>query len=127
MEFLGYLSEFHKELQLREQYLLNTKVLRPLSSSQRGESLHSTPALFSNSSKDKKVARVWCSLCNQEQQSSNCNVVTSPQSRKQILLKRKGKCSLCLKTGHLSRSCQSSVKCLKCQAPHHVAICDCSD
>ena len=52
------LSGFHKELQLREQCLLNTKELRPLSSSQRGESLHSTSALFSNSSKGKKVARV---------------------------------------------------------------------
>jgi len=49
------LSEFHKELQLREQCLPNTKELRPSSLSQRGESLHSTSALFSNSSKDKKV------------------------------------------------------------------------
>jgi len=49
------LSEFHKELQLREQCLLNTKELRPSSSRQRGESLHSTSALFSNSSKDKKA------------------------------------------------------------------------
>ena len=120
------LREFHKELQLREQCLLNTKELRPSSSSQRGESMHSTSALFSNSSKDKKVARVWCSFCNQDHQSSSCNVVTSPESRKQIL-KRKGKCFLCLKTGHLSRSCQSSVKCFKCHGPHHVAICDCSD
>ena len=120
------LREFHKELQLREQCLLNTKELRPSSSSQRGESLHSSSALFSNSSKDKKVARVWCSFCNQDHQSSSCNVVTSPESRKQIL-KRKGKCFLCLKTGHLSRSCQSSVKCFKCHGPHHVAICDCSD
>jgi len=57
------LREFHMELQLREQCLLNTKELRPSSSSQRGESLHSTLVLFSNSSKDKKVARVWCSFC----------------------------------------------------------------
>ena len=115
------LSEFHKELQLREQCLLNTKELRPSSSSQRGESLHSTSALFSNSSKDKKVARVWCSFCNQDHQSSSCNVVRSPESRKQIL-KRKGKCFLCLKTEHLSRNCQSSVKCFKCHGPHHVTI-----
>ena len=44
------LSEFHKELQLREQCLLSTKELRPSSSSQRGESLHSTSALFSGNS-----------------------------------------------------------------------------
>jgi len=45
------LSAFLRELQLREQCLLNTKELKPSSSSQRGESLHSTSAVFSNSSK----------------------------------------------------------------------------
>ena len=50
----------------------------------------------------------------------------NPESRKQIL-KKKGKCFLCLKSGHLSRSCQSSVKCFKCQGAHHVSICNNSE
>ena len=120
------LSEFHKELQLREQCLLNAKEVRPSTSNQRGESFHSTSTLYCDSSEDKKVARLWCSFCNQDHQSSNCNVVTSPESRKQVL-KKKGKCFLCLKPGHISRSCRSSMKCLKCQGPHHVAICDHSE
>ena len=119
------LSEFHKEMQLRERCLLNATESRPSSSNQRGESLHSTSALYSASTKDKKVSHTWCSYRNQDHQSSNCNV-TSPESREQTL-KRKGKCFLCLKTGHLSRSCQSSVKCFKCQGSHYVGICDCSD
>lgn len=119
------LSEFHKELQLREQCLLNAKEVRPSTSNQRGESFHSTSALYSDSSEDKKVARVWCSFCNQDHQSSNCNVLTSPESRKQVL-RKKGNV-FCLKPGHISRSCRSSIKCLKCQGPHHVAICDHSE
>ena len=39
------LSEFHKELQLREQCLVNPKDVRPSNSFQRGESLQSTSAL----------------------------------------------------------------------------------
>ena len=50
-------------------------------------------------------------------------MVTSAESRKQIL-RRKGRCYLCLKSGHLSRNCKSPVKCFKCQGAHHVAICD---
>ena len=117
------LSEFHKELQLREQCLVNPKDVRPSNSFQRGESLHSTSALYSESAKNKQFSRVWCSFCNQNHQSSKCNVVTSAESRKQVL-RNKGRCYLCLKSGHLSRNCKSPVKCFKCQGAHHVAICD---
>ena len=117
------LSEFHKELQLREQCLVNPKDVRPSNSFQRGESLHSTSALYSESAKNKQFSRVWCSFCNQNHQSSKCNVVTNAESRKQVL-RNKGRCYLCLKSGHLSRNCKSPVKCFKCQGAHHVAICD---
>ncbi|XP_068670957.1 uncharacterized protein [Montipora foliosa] len=117
------LSEFHKELQLREQCLVNPKDVRPSNSFQRGESLQSTSALYSESAKNKQFSRVWCSFCNQNHQSSKCNVVTSAESRKQVL-RKKGRCYLCLKSGHLPRNCKSPVKCFKCQGAHHVAICD---
>ena len=114
------LVEFHKELQLREQCLVNNKEFR--SSNQGGELPLSTSALYTDSSKDKQSSRVWCSFCNQNHQSSKCNVVTSTESRKEVL-KKKGKCFLCLKQGHLARSCQAHMKCLKCEGAHHVAIC----
>ena len=114
------LVEFHKELQLREQCLVNNKEFK--SSNQRGEFPLSTSALYTDSSKDKQSSRVWCSFCNQNHQSSKCNVVKSTESRKEDL-KKKGKCFLCLKQGHLARNCQAHMKCLKCQGAHHVAIC----
>ncbi|XP_068742363.1 uncharacterized protein [Montipora capricornis] len=117
------LSEFLKELQLREECLVNPKGVRPSDSFQRGESLQSTSALYSESARNKQFSRVWCSFCNQNHQSSKCNVVTSAESRKQVL-RKKGRCYLCLKSGHLSRNCKSPVKCFKCQGAHHIAICD---
>ena len=51
------LVEFHKELQLREQCLVNNKEFR--SSNQRGELPLSTSALYTDSSKDKQSSRVW--------------------------------------------------------------------
>ena len=50
-------------------------------------------------------------------------MVASAESRKQVL-RKKGRCYLCLKSGHLSRTCKSPVKCFKYQGAHHVAICD---
>ena len=96
------LVEFHKKQHLREQCLVNNKEFR--SSNQRGELPLSTSALYTDSSKDKQSPRVWCSFCNQNHQSSKCNVVTSTESRKEAL-KNKGNCFLCLKQGHLARIC----------------------
>ena len=78
------LVEFHKELQLTEQCLVNNKEFR--SSNQRVELPLSTSTLYTDSSKDKQSSPVWCSFCNQNHQSSKCNVVTSTESR---ILKRK--------------------------------------
>ncbi len=118
------LGEFHKELQLREQCLVNNKESSP--SHQRGESTISTSALYTDSSENKQSPRVWCSFCNQNHQSSKCNVITTIESRKEVL-KKKGKCFLCLKQGHSARNCQAPMKCLKYQGAHHVAISGNSD
>lgn len=129
-ELKDILSEFHKELQLREQCLLNTKESKDLklpgSGRQRGESSYSTAALYSDNSKNPQGSRVWCSFCNGDHRSTKCNVVTTPESRKQIL-KKKGRCFLCLRSGHLSRDCQSPVKCFRCHKAHHVSICNNSE
>ena len=77
------MAEFYKELQLREQCLTNNKEFR--SSNQRGKLPLSISALYPDSSNDKQSSRVWCSFCNQNHQSFKCNVVTSSESRKEVL------------------------------------------
>ena len=85
-ELKDILSEFHKQLLLREQCLINIKESKPSNCTQNDESVSSTSALLNDSDrKNNQVSRVWCSLSNQDHRSAKCNVVTNPESRKQIL------------------------------------------
>ena len=63
-----------------------------------------------------------CCFCQREHPSQNCQAVTGVDSRREVLRKT-GRCYICLRKGHVSRSCQSRIKCLNCKGRHHVAIC----
>ena len=63
-----------------------------------------------------------CCFCQGEHPLQNCQAVTGVDSRREILRKT-GRCYVCLRKGHVSRSCQSRIKCLNCKGRHHVAIC----
>ena len=39
-------------------------------------------------------------------------------------MRKKGKCFLCLRDGHVLRNCTQSFTCLKCEGKHHISICD---
>ena len=64
-----------------------------------------------------------CEYCDQAHPSSQCRVVVDVKLRKGMLTKA-GCCFLCLKRGHLSKTCHSSVKCSSCQRRHHSSICE---
>ena len=56
--------------------------------------------------------------------SSKCNIITDISARRAIL-RKKGKCFACLKSGHIVRHCPASkFKCPKCGNSHHVSICE---
>ena len=63
-----------------------------------------------------------CSYCRQAHPSSSCKSVTSQAERKQIL-RRTGRCFVCLRKNHTSRECRSNVRCGKCGGRHHISIC----
>ena len=70
---------------------------------------------------------VWCAFCRGQHQSTKCNVVTDPGAQKQ-LLKDRGKCWLCLRSGHSVRNCTSGIQCFRCQSKeHHVSLCSGKD
>ena len=115
------LGAFHKELQLREQRLINNKESRP--SHQRSESPFSSSVLYTDSSENKQSPRVWCSFCNENHQSSKCNAVTSTESRES----RESREEVLEKQGHLARICQAPMKCLKYKGAHHIPISGNSD
>ena len=71
-------------------------------------------------SSDKKVN---CSYCKGNHTSAKCPVITNVLARKDIL-RKEGRCFICLKRGHLSRNCESRYSCIKCTGKHHISICD---
>ena len=63
-----------------------------------------------------------CCYCSQAHSSDVCTNVTDGEARKKIL-KKSGRCFVCLKRGHISKECRSKYKCSKCGNRHHVSIC----
>ena len=85
----------------------------------------SAAALFSGNSGGAKSnpQNITCIFCNQNHTSSKCNMITDVNSRKAIL-KTKGKCFVCLRSGHKASECKSTNNCYKCGSQHHLSICD---
>ncbi len=65
----------------------------------------------------------YCSYCLKQHTSASCPIVTDITARRAIL-RRKGKCFLCLRSGHIIKHCDSQYKCQKCGGHHHVSICE---
>ena len=65
----------------------------------------------------------YCSYCAKQHTSASCPIVTDIAARRAIL-RRKGKCFLCLRSGHIIKHCDSQYKCQKCGGHHHVSICE---
>eukprot|EP00112_Aurelia_sp_Birch-Aquarium-sp1_P017158 Seg3959.1 transcript_id=Seg3959.1/GoldUCD/mRNA.D3Y31 product="ATP-dependent DNA helicase tlh1" protein_id=Seg3959.1/GoldUCD/D3Y31 len=67
-----------------------------------------------------------CVFCEGEHPSHKCNVVTDHKARREIV-KRKGRCYVCLKGGHPARRCISQGNCYKCRGRHNTTICESYD
>lgn len=109
----GIMEITEREITARERALSNS--CQPSRRSMREPLTAST--LFSSGSVNPK-----CSYCRQSHSSSSCKTVVNAAERKQIL-RRTGRCFICLRKNHMSRDCRSAVKCAKCNGRHHVSIC----
>ena len=65
---------------------------------------------------------VSCTYCRKSHPSAKCQVVSDIAARRN-LLRKSGRCFLCLRKNHLARDCTSPNKCLNCSQVHHVSIC----
>ena len=63
-----------------------------------------------------------CCYCRQNHSSVSCKIVTDVDQRIAIL-KKSGRCFVCLKRHHLSRDCRSTVACSLCNGRHHTSVC----
>ena len=117
------LDVFRVELEARERANGNNVNPTDQSSSKcsynrgrKGLPLTTDAALFATGSKPT------CTYCRKDHASNACKNVTSIAARKEIL-KRAGRCFVCLKRNHISKDCSSRMKCLKCGRQHHISIC----
>jgi len=92
------LAEIEKELNAREWSGMNES--GPPSQS-REDKLPTATALMSRTLSNSQPG---CCYCNHPHKSANCETVVQVGLRKQIL-KRTGRCFVCLRKGHLSREC----------------------
>ena len=134
-ELKDIMDSFNKELKLREQCTFTTRVLskpadrQPQQAQRQGKSFSSSCALLSGSrqASSQNNKTVWCAFFRGQHQSTKCYIVTDPGARKQVL-KDRGKCWLCLRSGHSVRNCTSGIQCFCCQSKeHHVSLCSGKD
>ena len=64
-----------------------------------------------------------CTYCQSKHPSVDCHILTDVNARKHILRKN-GRCYVCLRKNHIASRCTSAGKCYKCSGRHHVTICD---
>ena len=82
----------------------------------------SKPPATASSLLNNSSGQVQCSFCNGDHTSSSCPRVTGVDAQKEIL-RKSGRCFVCLRKNHISRNCRSSLKCNACNGRHHVSIC----
>ena len=106
---------FQEELQARER--ICSDITNKSTRNGRSASIPTGATLFSGVSRG-----VSCYYCDQAHLSKDCKVVTQAEARRQ-LLKKAGRCFVCLRTGHIKKECRSKTKCSKCGRRHHISIC----
>ena len=66
--------------------------------------------------------RITCTFCKNEHRSVDCDIVTSIRERREIV-KKQGRCFICLKRAHIAKNCDSKRFCPKCSQRHHPSLC----
>lgn len=64
-----------------------------------------------------------CCYCGQSHCPNSCKAVNTTEAKRQIL-RRSGRCFVCLKGGHIGRYCRSGLKCSSCNGKHYISVCD---
>lgn len=73
---------------------------------------------------NRKPVSTMCIFCDKPHESKECFHAQkmSFEQKKEFVNKKKG-CYLCLKIGHLSKNCKSSIKCIVCSKRHTTIMC----
>ena len=110
------LKQLEREIEARERAAMSTSQTVKKQGRDPPASASTAAALSSPSTTPN------CYYCQQSHFSGECGVVTMPDERKQIL-RRSGRCYICLRKYHVSKDCRSSNRCRKCGGRHHSSVC----
>lgn len=103
------LNTFQQELEARER-------IKAPTTNKDFKKLHgSASALIAGSNPS-------CTYCRGPHPSKDCTTMTTPAARQDILRKT-GRCFVCLRKDHISPNCKSTTRCYLCKGRHHVSIC----
>ncbi len=114
---------FEEELNARERIAISNPSGSPeVSNSQckKQPRLPTATALYYSSTSAN--ASVICAYCDKNHFLALCTTITDVTARKEILRKT-GRCFVCLRKNHLSHECRSRFSCKKCRGRHHSSIC----
>ena len=116
-EFDRLLEVFRRELEARERAAMGGEKGQPAEAAPRVNRFRpaTTTALA--------ATQVTCTYCREGHASASCTTVTDIKARKDIL-RRAGRCYVCLRRGHTANRCGATSRCPKCGRKHHVSICE---
>lgn len=118
------LQILREEIEARERIHFNNNNISVKTPMKERDSFPTASSLLNNSRKSLSNRTHFCIFCEKNvHKSQDCDIVSDLQERKQILRKL-GRCFICLRTGHISKNCFSKISCLKCSRRHHLAVCD---
>lgn len=111
------LKHFNDELRAYENCIPATKV-KTIAEADRKSGAYTTSGMLVHH-QDKPP----CLFCQKLGHApSQCRIVTNVRARKEIVIK-KGRCFICLGSGHLAKYCSSNYSCRKCKGRHNISIC----
>ncbi|XP_015752426.1 PREDICTED: uncharacterized protein LOC107332218 [Acropora digitifera] len=113
------LKVFKTEVEARER--CNSMAMTPSTTPERKHPHKPPPPTF-NTLLTSKGQRITCTFSRQDHKSVDCVVVTNVGERKDIL-KKQGRCFICLKRSHIARNCDSKRSCSNCSQRHHPSLC----
>ena len=113
------------EIEARERCLEN--VIHAKDSNVREErkvprQLPTTATFYAAEKRNIGTIAFACIFCKGQHKTNECHAVESITARRDIL-RREGRCYICLKRGHISASCRSRNRCYRCKGKHNLAIC----
>ena len=118
------LKYFHDELQAKENCfsIISKNSSSDLNKNDRKNN-YTAAGLHAHQQNRPHGPLARCVYCLDDHPPSQCQKVTNIKSRYDIL-KKYGKCFVCLKSGHIAKYCPSNYICRKCNGKHNISVCN---